>query len=83
MTNNHVIENATNIQVKFKNKKVLNAKIIGKDKLSDIAIIAVPFKKGIENFARKHVLKFGNSDELKQGSIVIAIGNPLGLEMRL
>ncbi len=80
MTNNHVIENATNIQVKFKNKKVLNAKIIGKDKLSDIAIIAVPFKKGIEKFARKHVLKFGNSDELKQGNIVIAIGNPLGLD---
>ena len=80
MTNNHVIENATNIQVKFKNKKVLDAKVIGKDKLSDIAIIAVPFKKGIEKYAKRHILKFGNSDELKQGNLVIAIGNPLGLD---
>ncbi|NPA52612.1 MAG: Do family serine endopeptidase [Aquificae bacterium] len=80
ITNNHVIENATNIQVKFKNKKVLDAKVIGKDKLSDIAIIAVPFKKGIENYAKKHILKFGNSDKLKQGNLVIAIGNPLGLD---
>ncbi len=80
MTNNHVVENATNIQVKFKNKVVLDAKIVGKDKLSDIAIIAVPFKKDIEKYARKHILKFGNSDELQQGNLVIAIGNPLGLD---
>ena len=80
MTNNHVIENATNIQVRFKNKIVLDAEIIGRDKLSDIAIIAVPFKKNIEKYAEKNVLKFGNSDKLKQGNIVIAIGNPLGLD---
>jgi len=79
LTNNHVVENAKNIQVRFKNKMVLDAKIIGTDKLSDVAVIAVPFKKGIENFAEKNILRLGDSDKLKVGSTVIAIGSPLGL----
>ncbi|WP_456399430.1 Do family serine endopeptidase [Persephonella sp.] len=79
LTNNHVIENATNIKVRFKNKKVLEAKVIGRDKLSDLAVIAVPFKKGIDKYAEKHKLSLGDSDELKVGATVIAIGSPLGL----
>jgi serine protease Do len=80
LTNNHVVENATNIKVQFKNKITLDAKIIGTDKLADVAVIAVPFKNGIEKYAEKHILKFGNSDELKPGMTVIAIGSPLGLK---
>ena len=80
LTNNHVVENATNIKVQFKNKMVLDAKIIGTDKLADVAVIAVPFKHGIEKYAEKHILTLGNSDKLKPGMTVIAIGNPLGLE---
>ena len=80
MTNNHVVENATNIKVQFKNKKVLTGKIVGTDKLADVAIVSVKFKDGIEKFAEKHILKLGNSDELKQGMTVIAIGSPLGLK---
>jgi len=80
LTNNHVVENATNIKVLFKNKVVLDGKIIGTDKLADVAVIAVPFKKGIEKYAKKYILKLGNSDNLKPGMTVIAIGSPLGLQ---
>jgi Do/DeqQ family serine protease len=79
LTNNHVIENAKDIQVAFKNKVVLKGRVVGGDKLSDVALIEVPFKKGIEDFASKHVLKLGDSDQLKVGATVIAIGSPLGL----
>jgi len=79
LTNNHVIENAKDIQVAFKNKVVLKGRVVGSDKLSDVALIEVPFKKEIEDFASKHVLKLGDSDQLKVGATVIAIGSPLGL----
>jgi serine protease Do len=79
LTNNHVIENATVIKVKFKNGTVLKGEVVGKDKLSDVAIVAVPFKEGIEKYAQKHKLKLGDSDKLKVGQSVIAIGSPLGL----
>jgi len=79
LTNNHVIENATDIKVKFKNGTVLKAEIIGKDKLSDVALIAVPFEDNIEDYAEKHKLPLGDSDKLKVGQSVIAIGSPLGL----
>jgi Do/DeqQ family serine protease len=79
LTNNHVVENAKDIQVQFKNKIILKGKVVGGDKLSDVAVIEVPFKKGIEEFASKNVLKLGDSDQLKVGSTVIAIGAPLGL----
>ncbi len=79
LTNNHVVENAQNIKVQFKNDVVIDAKIIGTDKMSDVAVIAVPFKEGIEKFAEKHKLQLGDSDRLKPGTTVIAIGSPLGL----
>lgn len=79
LTNNHVVENAKEIQVAFKNKITLKANVVGSDKLSDVALIEVPFKKGIEDFASKHVLKLGDSDQLKVGATVVAIGSPLGL----
>ncbi|WP_457639923.1 Do family serine endopeptidase [Persephonella sp.] len=79
LTNNHVVENAQNIKVQFKNDVVLDGEIVGTDKMSDVALIAVPFKEGIEEYAKKHVLKLGDSDKLKPGMTVIAIGSPLGL----
>lgn len=79
LTNNHVVENGKNIQVLFKNKVVVEGKIIGGDKLSDVAVVAVPFKKGIERFAQENMLRLGDSDTLRVGSSVIAIGSPLGL----
>jgi len=79
LTNNHVVENATNIQILFSNQIALEGKVVGKDKLSDVAVVSVPFKKGIEKFAREKALKLGDSDSLKKGQMVLAIGSPLGL----
>jgi len=78
VTNNHVVENARKIKVLFPNKIYLAAKIIGRDKISDIAILGVPFRYGIQNYASRHLLKLGNSDRLRVGESVIAIGSPLG-----
>ena len=80
LTNNHVIENAKKIIVWFQNNKRVEGFIVGRDKESDIAVISVPFKNGIQNFAKKHVLSLGNSDNLKIGQTVFAIGSPLGLK---
>ena len=72
VTNNHVIENASNITVKFNDDgNLYEAKLIGTDAKTDLAVIKV----------ERHGLKsavFGNSDKLKVGEGVVAIGNPLG-----
>jgi serine protease Do len=74
VTNNHVIENADEIQVILKDEKVYEAKIIGRDANTDIALIKI---QSDANFA---VVKIGDSDVLKVGQWVVAIGNPFGLE---
>ncbi len=74
LTNNHVIENATEIKVKLSNEKEFDAKIIGRDPKTDIALIKVDAKKDLP------VVHVGNSDQLQIGEWVVAIGNPFGLE---
>jgi serine protease Do len=74
VTNNHVIENADEIQVILKDEKAYEAKIIGRDPNTDIALIKI---QSDHNFA---VVKMGDSDSLKIGQWVVAIGNPFGLE---
>ena len=74
VTNNHVVENADEIQVILKDEKVYEAKIIGRDANTDIALIQILSE---DDFA---VIKLGNSDTLKIGHWVVAIGNPFGLE---
>ncbi|MGD2187694.1 MAG: Do family serine endopeptidase [Desulfobacterales bacterium] len=74
VTNNHVIENADKIQVVLKNKKVYEAKIIGRDTNTDIALIKI---QSDDNF---EFVRLGDSDALKIGQWVVAIGNPFGLE---
>ncbi len=80
LTNNHVIEGAKKIVVWFQNNQRIKGEIVGRDKDSDIAVISVPFKDGIEKFAKKHILPLGNSDNLHIGQTVLAIGSPLGLK---
>jgi serine protease Do len=72
LTNNHVVENASKITVKLSDERELIAKVIGTDPETDIAVIKVdannlPF------------VELGDSDQLKVGQWVIAIGNPFGL----
>jgi serine protease Do len=74
VTNNHVIENADDIQVILKDEKVYEAKIVGRDPNTDIALIKI---QSDDNFA---VVEIGDSDTLEIGQWVVAIGNPFGLE---
>ena len=74
VTNNHVVENADEIKVKLKNGKEYDAKIVGRDAKTDIALIKVKSWKGFKT------VKLGDSDDLKVGEWVVAIGSPFGLE---
>ena len=74
VTNNHVIENSDKIKVKFASGKEFTAKVIGRDHKTDLALIK------IEGASDLHPLKLGNSDSLKVGSWVVAVGSPFGLE---
>jgi len=78
VTNNHVVENATKIQVTFADGITLSAKVLGTDPDSDLAVIQVD--------PADHELipvQMGDSDALKVGQRAIAIGTPYGLESTL
>ncbi len=70
LTNNHVVDKADKIQVRLLNGKKLDAKIIGTDSRTDLAVVKV------ESDNLKPI-RLGNSDELKVGEWVLAIGSPL------
>jgi serine protease Do len=73
-TNNHVVEQADKILVKLSDGKEYEAKVIGKDAKTDIALIKI---KPAESLP---VAETGDSDKLRVGDWVMAIGNPFGLE---
>ncbi|MEA3435292.1 MAG: DegQ family serine endoprotease [Thermodesulfobacteriota bacterium] len=74
VTNNHVVENADHIKVKLANEKEFDAKIVGRDPKTDLALIKIDAPSDLVP------LKFGDSDALKVGTWVVAIGSPFGLE---
>jgi serine protease Do len=74
VTNNHVIEDADQIKVKLKDEHEFDAKIVGRDPNTDIALLK------IESDQNLPTIKLGNSDALKVGQWVVAIGSPFGLE---
>lgn len=73
LTNNHVVDNAQDILVTMHDKKAYPGKVVGRDKLTDIAVIKIDAKD-------LPVAKLGNSEDLRPGDWVIAIGSPMGLE---
>jgi serine protease Do len=73
LTNNHVIESADEILVKFADSKELTARVVGADKPTDVAVLKVE-EEGLP------ALPLGDSKALKVGDWVVAIGNPFGLE---
>lgn len=73
VTNNHVVDRAEDIQVVIDNGKKYKAKVIGKDAKTDLALLK------IDPDEKLNAVKLGDSDELKIGDWVIAIGNPFGL----
>src|SRR5690606_16926134 len=73
VTNNHVIANASNLEVTLNNNKTYTAKLIGTDPTTDIALIKV---EGDEDFP---FVAFGDSNNVKLGEWVLAVGNPFNL----
>lgn len=74
VTNNHVIEGAERLEVSLESGKKTAAELVGKDALSDLAVLTIDAKHA------DAVLEFGDSDKLRAGDEVVAIGNPLGLD---
>lgn len=75
LTNNHVVENADEIMVTLADKRELAAEIVGNDPKSDVAVIRL--KGDLQALAP---VPIGNSGELRLGEVVLAIGNPFGLD---
>ncbi len=73
ITNNHVIGDANDIVVIFTDGRKLKAKIIGKDPKVDVAVLKVESDKPLKT------VKFGDSDKMRVGDGVMAVGNPFGL----
>jgi serine protease Do len=74
LTNNHVVEGADQIKVKLAGGKEFEGKVVGRDPKTDLALVK------IEGNADLQPLKLGNSDDLKVGNWVVAVGSPFGLE---
>ncbi len=87
VTNSHVVQSARRVQVQLsygtttleagtrvtRKARLMDAKVVGVDREADLAVIKIDMK------ALPH-LSFGDSEKLKQGQVVLAVGNPLGLE---
>jgi serine protease Do len=74
LTNNHVVENTEEIKVQLADKREYDAKIVGRDTKTDLALIRIASDQPLVP------LSLGDSDKLYVGDWVIAIGNPFGLE---
>ena len=73
LTNNHVVAGANEVQVVVGDGRVLEARVLGSDPSTDVAVVQV------EKPGNLKVAKLGNSDKVRVGDYVLAIGNPLGL----
>ncbi len=74
VTNNHVIGDATEIEVRFSDKTKLIAQVIGKDPDTDLAVLKVTTDRPLSS------ARFGDSSSVKVGQWVLAVGNPFGLD---
>ncbi|MDX1499241.1 MAG: DegQ family serine endoprotease [Woeseiaceae bacterium] len=73
LTNHHVVDNADKIQISLVSGKILDAEIVGSDAATDIAVLRVD-AEGLTD------MPIGDSDRVRVGDFVLAIGNPFGLE---
>ncbi len=73
VTNNHVIANATTIKVQLADGRTAEARVVGRDPDTDLAVLSIKLGK-------LPVMSLGRSDQLQVGDVVLAIGNPLGLQ---
>ena len=78
LTNAHVVDNATKVRIQFQNDKVVDAKILGRDRSTDLAVLKVdPKGLGLKP------LMLGSANDVEVGDPVVAIGNPFGLDRTL
>ena len=75
VTNNHVVENASKIEITLNNNKTYEARVIGTDPATDVALVKIE-AEGLPT------IEFADSDQLRLGEWVLAIGSPLGEELR-
>ena len=75
VTNNHVVDNASTIKVQLSDGRKFDAKVVGKDPRSDIALIQIQ----IQDPKNLTAIKLADSDALRVGDYTVAIGNPFGL----
>jgi serine protease Do len=72
LTNHHVVDGAQEIKVELTEGKIQTAKLIGSDPPSDLAVLKI-------GGGKYHVLPLGDSDKVRVGDVVLAVGNPLGI----
>ena len=72
LTNNHVVEGAESVRVELPDRRVLDGKVVGTDPASDLAVVKVQ-ASGLA------ALPLGDSDRVRVGDVVLALGNPLGV----
>ena len=72
LTNNHVVQNATDIKVRLADAREFDAKVVGRDPSTDVALLKLEKASGLPTVA------LGDSDQLEQGDFVMALGSPFG-----
>jgi serine protease Do len=72
LTNNHVVDSADEVKVELPDKRTFTAKVVGTDPASDLAVVKI-------NASSLPTLTLGDSDTVKVGDVVLAVGNPLGV----
>src|SRR5690606_12041752 len=74
LTNHHVVEDAEDIQVQTSDRREFDAKVVGSDPKSDLAVLKLEGKvEGLQE------IEFGDASELRLGDVVLAVGNPFGI----
>ena len=80
LTNNHVIDGSDRLRVTLGDSKQVSAKVVGTDEETDLAVVrAEPLEINSNDAVKFQPVNLGNSEELKVGQIVMALGNPFGL----
>ena len=80
LTNNHVIDETDTLRVTLGDSKQVSAKVVGTDEETDLAVVrAEPLEINSKDPVKFQPVNLGNSEELKVGQIVMAVGNPFGL----
>jgi serine protease Do len=74
LTNNHVVDNATDISVRLTDQRVFKASVVGADPRKDIALVSFTTRENVT------IADLGDSNSLQVGDLVLAVGNPLGFE---